>query len=753
MIAAACALACTIATPLSGVCHAQTLEFNRDLRPILADKCFACHGSDAGQRQAGLRLDQAEGATQVLDSGSRAIVPCLPEASAVWQRIQSASPAERMPPPESHKQLTAAEKWKIARWIEDGAIYQPHWSFEPIRLPSPPSGETTNSIDAWILAHLRSEGLDPSGPADRETLLRRVTFDLTGLPPTPEELDAFLADTTPHAYERQVDRLLATAAYGERMATMWLDVARYGDTNGYLHDHLRTGWPWRDWVIQSFQQDMPFDQFVLEQIAGDQIENATPAQTLATAFCRNHLITTEGGTLAAEFLNEYAADRVQTFGTAFLGLSFNCCRCHDHKFDPLTQADFYSLQAYFNSIDEQHAENNSAPAYAPFIETASPLLPEGEKVKVMVMREAAAPTQTFVLIRGQYDQPDVHQPVARRPPTALTVDAERTVSSRLELARWLVSDDNPLLARVTVNRLWQRVFGKGLVNTLDDFGAQGEYPTHPELLDYLAYAFQHSEQFGGVHRWSVKHTMRTIVTSDTYKQTSRVRHDVCEKDPDNRWLACFPRQRLTGEEIRDAALLVSGLLSPTVGGPPVYPYQPEGLWEERANEASNTRVYVRSEGNALHRRSIYIGWKRTCPPPVMVVFDAPDRTYCTVRRNITNTPLQALASLNDEQFLECAKMLAVRTLTEGPASQTTEERLACMSRRVTGRIPSPPDVAALKTTLDALRASFSERQDDAGALMHQGIATVPESLDARDVAAWMLVANALLNLDRALVRD
>ncbi|MGQ0633991.1 MAG: PSD1 and planctomycete cytochrome C domain-containing protein [Planctomycetaceae bacterium] len=753
VLAVACAVAGTITTPRSGGCQAQPPEFNRDIRPILADKCFACHGGDAAHRQAGLRLDLVDGATQVLESGSRAIVPGSLEASEAWQRIQSQAPDECMPPPASHKQLTDAEKQKIARWIEGGAAYQRHWSFEPIRLPSPPAAEPMNSIDAWIVARLKREGFALSAPADRETLLRRVTFDLTGLPPTPEELDAFLADATPEAYEKQVERLLASSAYGERMATMWLDVARYGDTNGYLHDHLRTVWPWRDWVIQAFQHDMPFDQFVREQIAGDQIENSSPAQTLATAFCRHHLIMTEGGTLAAEFLNEYAADRVQTFGTAFLGLSLNCCRCHDHKFDPLTQEDFYSLQAYFNSIAEKHAENDPAPAYAPFIETVSPLLPEGAKVKVMVMKEALTPTKTFVLIRGQYDQPDVTHPVERRPPQALSVDAERAVTSRLDLAKWLVSDDNPLLARVTVNRLWQRVFGKGIVNTLDDFGVQGEYPSHPELLDYLAYAFQHSEQFGGAHQWSVKHVLRAIVTSATYKQASLVRSDVREKDPDNRWLAYFPRQRLTGEEIRDAALLVSGLLSPALGGPPVYPYQPEGLWEERANEASTTRVYVRSEGDALYRRSIYSGWKRTCPPPAMTVFDAPDRTYCTVRRSVTNTPLQALATLNDEQLLECAKMLAVRTLTEGPESLTADERLARMSRRVTGRALSTREVAALTETLDALRASYRERADDATALLRQGMASVPENLDAREVAAWMVAANALLNLDRALVRE
>ena len=746
-------LCLTMAIPRAAHAQSAPLEFNRDIRPILTDKCFACHGFDATKRQGGLRLDRAEGATQVLDSGNRAIVPGSLETSSAWQRIQSSSPEERMPPASSHKELTEVDKQKIARWIKEGALYQGHWSFEPIRLPAPPASEPINSIDGWIRDRLKREGFQPSARADLETLLRRLTLDLTGLPPTPEELDAFLGDHDANAYQKQVDRLLASTAYGERMAAMWLDVARYSDTNGYLHDNLRAVWPWRDWVIRSFQQDQPFDQFVVEQIAGDQIPNSTPSQTLATAFLRHHLITTEGGSLAAEFLNDYAADRVQTVGTAFLGLSFNCCRCHDHKFDPLTQEDFYSLQAYFNSITEKHSENNPSPALEPFLETSSPLLPEGDPVKVMVMQEAPTPTKTFVLTRGQYDHPDDKRPVGRRPPKVFLNQKSTEIPNRLALAQWLVSDENPLLARVTVNRIWQRFFGKGIVDSLDDFGAQGEYPSHPELLDYLAYNLQHSDQSGGPHRWSVKHLIREIVTSDTYQRSSRVRHDVRKHDPDNRWLAYFPRQRLSGEELRDEALFVAGLLSPAVGGAPVYPYQPDGMWEERANEASNTRVYVRSTGDALYRKSLYTFWKRTCPPPLMAVFDAPDRTQCIVRRNPTNTPLQALATLNDEQYLECAKMLAVRTLTEGPGTLTTTERLVRMTRRVTGKRPAEQDVALLQQTLGALRARYHDQIDDAKALLQQGASTVPDALDPRDVAAWMQVANAVLNLDQTLVRE
>jgi hypothetical protein len=581
--------------------------------------------------------------------------------------------------------------------------------------------------------------------ADRERLLRRVSFDLTGLPPTPEELDAFLADQKPGAYERQVDRLLASPRFGERMAVRWMDVARYGDTNGYLHDVRRTGWPWRDWVIKAFNDDLPFDRYVIEQVAGDLLPDAKPEQVLATAFCRNHLITVEGGTIAAEYLNEYAADRVQTVGTAFLGLTFNCCRCHDHKFDPLKQEDFYGLQAYFNSITEKHAENNKAPAYPPLIETASPLAPEGPKAKVMVMQEAPVPTPTFVLSRGQYDLPDKKRPVSRRPPEVLGAPLPGAPENRLGLAQWLVSPQNPLLARVTVNRLWQQFFGAGLVRSVDDFGMQGDYPTHPELLDWLAVEFR-----AGPKPWSVRHIVRQIVTSATYRQSSRIVAEVAAKDPENRLLARFPRQRLSAEEIRDQAIFAAGLLSEELGGEPVFPYQPAGLWEERANGSSNTRVYKRSDGRALYRRSLYTFWKRTAPPPLMAIFDAPDRTACAVRRTATNTPLQALAALNEEQGLESAKLLAARTLQESTA---TPARLTSMFRRVTGRTPAEADLGTLSRGLDALLVRYRAAPDDAAALLRQGATPAPADLAAAELAAWMLLANTMLNLDATLVRD
>ena len=736
-------------TPLAGA-GAGAADFNREVRPILSDKCYACHGPDAKSLEGKLRLDLRASATAPAESGATAIVPGRPEKSALIERIESTDKDERMPPPKSHKTLHAAERAVLKRWIEAGAPYEKHWAFvPPVRPPVPEIRNSQfvvrNSLDAFIIARLQRADLAPAPEAERERLLRRVTFDLTGLPPTPEELDAFLADQQPGAYERQVDRLLASPRYGERMAVRWLDVARYGDTNGYLHDVKRTGWPWRDWVIKSFNDDLPFDRFVIEQVAGDLLPDATPEQVLATAFCRNHLITAEGGTIAAEYLNEYAADRVQTVGTAFLGLTLNCCRCHDHKFDPLKQEDFYGLQAYFNSITEKHAENNKAPAYPPLIETASPLAPAGPKAKVMVMQEAATPTPTFVLSRGQYDLPDKKRPVSRRPPEVLGAPLPGAPENRLGLAQWLVSPQNPLLARVTVNRLWQQFFGAGLVRSVDDFGMQGDYPTHPELLDWLAVEFR-----DGPKPWSVRHLVRQIVTSATYRQSSRIVAEVAAKDPENRLLARFPRQRLSAEEIRDQAIFAAGLLSEELGGEPVFPYQPPGLWEERANGSSNTRVYKRSDGRALYRRSLYTFWKRTAPPPLMTIFDAPDRTACVVRRTATNTPLQALAALNEEQGLESAKLLAARTLTE---NATTPARLTSMYRRVTGRTPAEADLGTLSRGLDTLLARYRAAPDDAAALLRQGATPAPADLAAADLAAWMLLANTMLNLDATLVRD
>jgi len=689
---------------------ATTPSFNRDIRPVLSENCFACHGPDAQHREAGLRLDAQKNVFDESESGQAAIVPGDVEASALWHRINATDPDEIMPPPHTHKTLTAAQKQMIRRWIEAGAKYEEHWAFIPPVRSEVPAGDG-NPIDFFIHKQLAGANSDLSGEADRETLLRRLSFDLTGLPPTPEELDTFLQDPASGAYERQVERLLASSRFGEQMAAHWLDLARYSDSNGYLQDVLRTGWPWRDWVIDAFNQDMPFDQFTVEQLAGDLLPDAQPNQVLATAFLRNHPITVEGGTLAAEYLNEYAADRVETVGTVFLGLTINCCRCHDHKFDALPQKDFYSLLSYFNSSTEKHmGDSGTAPAYPPFIEIDSPLETDGQVVGVMVMDEGEKPKPTFVLKRGQYDQPDDSQPVTRRPPSVLGAPLEGEPEDRLGLARWLVSKKNPLLARVTVNRLWQNIFGRGLVESVDDFGVQGAYPSHPELLDYLAVEHQKT--------WSTKQLLRLMVTSQTYRQTSSARPDLVQADPENRLLGRFPRRRLTAEQIRDAALFTSGLLVEKLGGPPVKPYQPPGLWSEKANPGSTTGIFVRGNGDDLYRRSIYTFHKRNSPPPTMSLFDAPERNGCNARRSPTNTPLQALATMNDEQHLECAKVLARRTLK---MDGTTTERLASLFRRATSRNPSPQDLEVLSSGLVSFQTRFQSAPQDALAFLEQGV--------------------------------
>jgi len=725
---------------------AEKLGYNRDVRPILADKCFACHGFDAKHREAELRLDLAAGAGAKTESGGVALKPGNAAESEAWQRIMSTDEDEVMPPPKSHKTLTAREKEMIHRWIEEGAVYEDHWSFKPAIRPAVPAEGSANPIDAFIIERLQSAGLTPAPPTDKATLLRRVTLDLTGLPPTIEELDAFLTDQAADAYERVVDRLLTSPRHGERMAAQWLDLARFGDTNGYLHDIRRTGWPWRDWVIKAFIEDLPFDQFVIEQLAGDLLPNATPEQILATGFSRNHPITAEGGTIAAEYLNEYAANRAETVGTAFLGLTMNCCRCHDHKFDPLKQEDFYGMLAFFNSTTEKHEENKNDAAYAPLIEIASPLAPLGPKAQVMVMQEAAAPVPTFILTRGQYDQPNANRPAPRKPPAVLGELPPGSPVNRLGLSQWIVAPKNPLFARVTVNRLWQQFFDTGIVKSVDDFGLQGEYPSHPELLDWLAVEFRE----GGGKPWSLRHVMRLIVTSATYRQSSQLRPEIAAKDPHNRLLAYFPRQRLSAEQIRDQALFVAGLMSLDLGGAPVFPYQPPGLWEERSNEGSNTKTYTLSTGTALYRRSLYTFWKRTSPPPFMTIFDAPDRMACSVRRSPTNTPLQALATLNDEQLLECAKMLAARTLQK---AATTPERLTWMFRSATGRTPSADDLRTLGEGLESLLLRYQAAPDDAIALLKQGAMPPPVEHNAPELAAWMLIASTVLNLDETLVRD
>lgn len=995
---------------------AAPTEFNRDVRPILSNHCFTCHGPDRVTREAGLRLDRRESATAELDSGQVAVVPGDADGSELIRRVTS-SDVDRMPPAGQGKPLDAAQIEVLKRWIEQGAEYQEHWSFLPPKLqPLPPiktTGWPKNEIDHFVLARLEADNRQPAMEAARETLIRRVAFDVTGLPPTLAEIDTFLQDPSPQAYERMVDRFLASDAYGEHMARHWLDLARYADTNGYQYDTERQQWVWRDWVIAAYNRNMPFDQFTIEQLAGDLLPEATPQQRLATAFNRNHSITIEGGIIDEEYRTEYVMDRLVTTGNVWLGLTIGCARCHEHKFDPISQAEFYGLLAFFNQVPERgmrgfdpreqipsplavdqhhqldvqitelrkelenpslidqafarwtsqlagtgsrwqilapteltssggstmtrlddnsilvgganpgkdvyeisattgatqltavrletlthpslpgggpgrHSNSNfvlseielvavssadpsksqpvkfvkamadysqngygignaidgtiagnngwavdgptrKEPATAIFVAAEPFGFPGGTELRfrlrheanfathgigrprlsvsaddpdhltfqglpadiaqiaekpaderasgerdrlreyflkhhdprttiqtriaglekqkaaawpaTMIMRDQPQLRPTFVLDRGQYDRPtDKVDPGVPAVFPPLPDDAPK---NRLGLARWLVDPRHPLTARVAVNRYWQRLFGTGLVKTAEDFGVQGELPSHPALLDWLAHEFIASG-------WNVKHIQRLMLTSATYRQTSHVGAAAYERDPENRWLSRGPRFRLDAEEIRDGALAAAGLLVQKIGGPSVYPYQPAGLWLELNNRPGYSKAYQRGQGDDLYRRSIYTFWKRTVPSPMMKTFDAPEREFCTLQRSRTNTPLQSLLLLNGPQFVEAARHLARRMTTEG--GESVDERIVVGFRLVTARRPSPAETAIIRETLEAERQRFRDRPDDAARLLGVGDSPRDDQLDTAELAAWTNVARMLLNLNEAITK-
>ncbi|MCS7024842.1 MAG: DUF1553 domain-containing protein [Bryobacteraceae bacterium] len=1004
----------------------SAVEFNRDIRPLLSDRCFACHGPDGANRKAGLRLDQELEAKAKLRN-KYPIVPGDPSQSEVYLRITSKNPALRMPPAYlGHAALSQNEIALIRQWIEEGAHWQKHWSFIPVVRPAVPplEGWGNNPVDAFVAARLRQEGLRPSPEAPKPALLRRVTLDLTGLPPTPEETKAFLEDRLAGAYERVVDRLLASPRYAERMAIRWLEAARYADTNGYQSDGIRQMWRWRDWVIDAFHRNKPFDEFTVEQIAGDLLPNQTREQRIATGFHRNHRTNAEGGIVEEEFRTEYVADRVETTATVWLGLTLGCARCHDHKYDPLTQRDFYSLFAFFNNVPERGLvynfgneepfipaplpeqeqrlaeltarlhqaerqwralkpvverqqrrwEKQSQPladwqpgedlvlhfpleeatatglvagpgklgkavyfdgkaaieagfevakfdfkdpftfsawikpeapngailsraedfwegeGYTWFlhegklrlhstrrftdislrIETLEPLklgewqhvaisydgyrkgagvrmyvngqsrelkilfdeltypfgpkqpfrlgagagekyryrgwmdevriyrralsaeevaalsVPEplGELLRlpkrvrsqlqeqklrlafldlaapqavrqalravqaarrewrsfydsiptVMVMKESATPRETFILQRGAYDAPG--ERVSPAVPAVLGGWKQEWPKNRLGLARWLVDRSNPLTARVLVNRFWQMLFGTGLVKTSEDFGAQGEWPIHRDLLDWLAAEFMDSG-------WNVKAILRTIVLSATYRQDSKVTPELLQRDPENRLLARGPRLRLPAEMVRDQALAVSGLLVEQLGGPSVKPYQPPGLWQELSGGK-----YEEDQGPGLYRRSLYTFWRRTIAPPSMINFDSPTREVCTVRETRTNTPLQALNLMNEVTFVEAARKLAERMLKQG-----AQDPLAYGFELALGRQASPEELAVLKRLLERFRQRYQQDTKSAEKYLAVGASQRDPSLAPAELAAHASVASVLLNLDEFVTKE
>ena len=992
---------------------APPVNFARDVRPILSDRCFSCHGPDESKRKAGLRFDIEDGPKKPRGTRAPVVVPGDVAASEILKRVAPEAPARRMPPPYSdRKPLTDQEVATLRAWIEQGAKWEGHWSFNPpVRLAEPAvknKAWVRNPVDSFILARLEKEGLEPSPEADRARLLRRVGFDLTGLPPTIAELDAFLADTSPESYEKAVDRLLASPRYGERMAVDWLDAARFADTHGYQVDPAKEMWPWRDWVIKAFNSNMSYDRFTVEQLAGDLLPNATLDQKIATGFERNHRINSETGAIAEEFQAENLVDRASTVGTVWLGLTVGCARCHDHKYDPIPTRDFYSLVAFFNSVDEvgnggtadgrgnfkpylklpspeleavvaekdqhlkplrekldaldeklatvQAAWEKTALTYQPkwevlglqnlkaengvtlkalpdgsvlaggatppssifevtadtkmknitafrlelipddslpgggsgrgaggkgvvtlfevragdkkvglsrisadfkseeselnlvvrpadqlkrgwgvnpemnkrhyaVIETSRMFSPSGtmtfrigseyegaplgrfrisatdseypevvpeemaailrvpvaersekdaaaltkyfvshpvehrkasESVaaleaerkaaenkipSTMVMSEMATPRDTFVMLRGDYQKPgDKVTPAVPGFLPPMPPDAPR---NRLGLARWLVDPSNPLTARVAVNRYWQMYFGTGLVKTAEDFGSQGEAPSHPELLDWLATEFVRTG-------FDVKAMQRLIVTSAAYRQSSVATPALRERDPENRLIARGPRVRLEAEMIRDQSLAVSGLLSTKMGGPSVKPYQPDGLWEQ-LSAFQGKKLFERSTGEDLWRRSVYSYWKRTVPPPSMTIFDAPTREACVVRRQMSSTPLQALALLNDEMYIETARKFAERMVKEGGASP--DERLRWAMRLATSRPASEQEVKILEQGLNRRLAQYRADPGSAEKLLAAGESPRDKAIDTAELAAYTTAASVILNLDEVITRQ
>jgi hypothetical protein len=809
----------------SGSLFAQTKEvdYTRDVRPILAGKCLQCHGPDDKVRKAGLRLDSRDGATKTLADGKAAIVPGQIAKSELYQRITSKDPTHAMPPAKLGKPLLPEEIAVLKRWIEQGAPFPKHWAYVK---PARPAVPTVNDakwpltpIDNFILARLEKEGIKPQALADKYSIIRRLSIDLTGLPPTIAEADEFIKDTSPNAYEKFVERILAKKTYGERWAALWLDLARYADSQGYANDPDRTIWRYRDWVIEALNDNVPYDQFTIQQLAGDMLPGSTKSQQIATGFHRNTLTNTEGGTSPEEFRSAAVVDRVNTTFQVWLGTTIACSQCHNHKYDPFSQKEFFQLYAIFNNCEDANG-GNDAPTLtvvlsgqeAVYEETLKKLaerrkerdelgkkidakLAEWEKnaanaklpkeisdilklaadkrnaaqkqkltayhrdqddafkkldaeVKALEAKEKqvstttpvlkeAAPRETFIQLRGNYK--DKGEKVSAGLPASLpaTPDPKPT---RLTLAKWLVDGENPLTARVAVNRLWEELFGVGIVETSEDFGTQGEFPSHPELLDWLATEYV---RLG----WDTKKMIKLIVMSAAYRQSSQVSDELAKRDPFNRLAGRGPRVRLSAETVRDQALFVSGLLSPKMYGPPVQPPRPSfGL----SAAFGGTTDWQTSAGEDKYRRAVYTKVRRNAPYPAMTTFDAPERTYCNVRRLRTNTPLQALVTLNDPVCVEAAQAFARRVVKEGGSANP--ERMNYAFRLVLTRPPRDEELKRLVDLYEKSLAKFGKSPDLAMSMATKPLGPALKGANVAELAAWTVVGNVLMNLDETLAK-
>jgi hypothetical protein len=833
----------------------RRIDFRREVLPILASQCFTCHGPDQAARKAGLRLDVRELALKPARSGAVPIQPGQSGASELMRRIASAEADERMPPARTHAALSPAQQEVLRRWIDAGAEYTPHWAFlKPVRPPLPSVHDQAwvkNEIDAFVLARLEEADLHPSPPADPATLLRRLSLDLRGLPPSLQEVDEFLADRAPDAYERWVDRLLRSPHYGEKMAQLWLDLARFGDTSGYHQDSTRQMWLWRDGVIEAFNRNMPFDQFTIEQLAGDLVPGATVAQKIASGFQRNTRFNEEGGVDPEEFVLRYNADRTHTVGQVWLGLTLGCAECHNHKHDPITQKEFYQLFAYFTGIKEPMVSMNHDQPLPPLLRVPGPgqaealarnredeaaleeaITRELKRVKyddpgegeasesqriweqqaqaddklpqevrgvlttavelrtpeqqqrlrayylrrvfagtrerfepleeeldtvrkkckeiedaipsAMVCEEMDPPRPAYVLIRGDFEHKG--EKVERGVPAVFPPLPPGAPHNRLGLARWLVQPDHPLTARVTVNRLWAQMFGTGIVKTLGDFGTQGDYPSHPELLDWLATELVASG-------WDIKALLRKIALSSTYRQRSSSIADCglriadSRNNPQSAIRNPQSRHRLSAEEVRDSALAVAGLLSDRVGGRSVMPYQPADYYRGKYEKWQ----WTPSVGEDQYRRGLYTFWRRTALHPMFMIFDAPNREQCVVERPRTNTPLQALVTLNDPTFVEAARVFAERIILQGPAD--AEGRVVFAFRTALARQPSAQERQMLLACYHEEKDRYQHDREAASRVVNVGAAPRPVDLDVAEHAAWMGVTTVLLNLDEFITRE
>ena len=831
----------TLCLAASSASAADPVEFNRDIRPILSDNCFYCHGNDASHRKAKLRLDIREDALK-----KEAFVPGKADASELVKRLSLTDPDEMMPPPDSHKKLSPEQKELLKRWVAEGAKYQNHWSYEAPSKAAVPS--TEKAIDSLIAARLKTKGVAPSAEADRRTLARRLHSDLLGLPPTPEEVDAFVKDTSPDAYAQLVDRLLASPHYGERMATGWLDVVRFADTIGYHSDTPRNVWPYRDYVIRSFNQNKPFDRFTLEQVAGDLLPDSDQEAKIGSGFNRLLLTTEEGGAQAKDYQQRMLNDRVRAVGAAWLGQTTGCAQCHDHKFDPFTQRDFFTLGAFFADINEPDigrreegmlistpeqekrlAELATEVAKAKkALDVATPSLAEAIAAWEQELTEAGKPAQAAkkTKSKAKLSAPDaklaaqatpiLKKPAAKRSaaeknivrdyylslhPEALKAEREalaqtqkthdafraaipkslvttkaavvRTVRilprgnwmdesgeivkaalphylpqpkfegrvpDRLDLAKWLVARENPLTARVVMNRLWAQFFGTALSKNPGDLGAQGELPPNQALLDWLAVEFVDA-------KWDMKHMVRLIVTSEAYRRSSVATPAQTAADPYNRELARQSPYRLDAELVRDNALAIAGLLTPKIGGPSVKPYQPDRYWE---NLNFPVREYMADKDESQYRRGLYVWWQRSFLHPSMLAFDAPSREESCTDRTRSNIPQQALVMLNDPTYVEASRAFAVRTLAE---KGDDDHRLTWAWRRALQRDPDTKELGTLRKVLSERRAAYKADPTAAKELLKVGLTPPPAQADPSELAAWTHVTRVVLNLHETLTRD